>query len=228
MSKVFGTIFTITIAIGVPVFFFIYAIFTKRLIPFILGVLTFIISQVILRLPLINYLNENSIHFTMLSMTRPVLFSILLAFSAGIFEEVARFIMMRLFMKERSWKAGFLFGAGHGGIEAILFVGIPVLMFTPTSPLINGQFFVGGIERLFAIILHIGLSIIVLNSVVQKKYRYLFVAIIIHGLVNSSIGIVPLLFQQQLQIIIVESILIIVSMSVLIYAIYLKRKDVLT
>lgn len=228
MSKVFGTIFTITIAIGVPVFFFIYAIFTKRLIPFILGVLTFTISQIILRLPLINYLNENSVHFTMLNITRPVLFSLLLAFSAAIFEEVARFFMMRLFMKDRSWRAGFLFGAGHGGIEAVLFVGIPVLMLIFTSPVMNGQLFIGGIERLFAIILHIGLSITVLQGVIQKKYRYLFIAIIVHGLVNSSIGIVPLLFPQSLQLIVIESVLIVVSISVLIYVIYLKRKDVLT
>lgn len=227
MSKVFGAIFTIILTILLPVFFFIYATFSRKSIPFILGVLTFIISQVILRIPLINYLNENSIHFTMLNMTRPILFSLLIAFSAGVFEEIGRFIMMRLFMRNRSWKAGFLFGAGHGGIEAVILVGVPVLMFVLSSPVINGQFVIGGIERLFAIILHIGLSIIVLNGVVQKRYRYLFIAIIIHGLVNSSIGIVPLLFPQQLHIIIIESVLIIGSILVLIYAIYLKRKEVL-
>ncbi len=34
----------------------------------------------------------------------------LLSLSAGIFEEVARFIAMRYFMKQRDWQSGFYLG----------------------------------------------------------------------------------------------------------------------
>src|SRR5690625_1133151 len=130
----------------------------------------------------------------MFSAMQPVLFAVVIGLSAGVFEEMARFIIMRFFMKQRDWKSGFLFGAGHGGIEAILFVGINsvVSLFSPAVIAYSTDFFIGGIERFFALLLHIGLSIIVLQGVVQKKFRYVIFAILIHGFVDSLIGILPL------------------------------------
>ena len=46
----------------------------------------------------------------MFSVMQPVLFALLLSLSAGIFEEVARFIAMRYFMKQRDWQSGFYLG----------------------------------------------------------------------------------------------------------------------
>lgn len=52
----------------------------------------------------------------------------------------------------------------------------------------------GGIERIFAMIIQIGLSLIVLYGVRNRKIIYLFVAILIHTLVNAPIVILPQLF----------------------------------
>lgn len=59
---------------------------------------------------------------------------------------------MRYFMKQRDWQSGFLFGAGHGGIEAVLIVGIPVISLLLSQTVIqNGDsYYLGGIERIFA------------------------------------------------------------------------------
>ena len=44
--------------------------------------------------------------------------------AAGIYEEVGRYIVMRLFMKKSLYKKeGIMFGIGHGGIESILIIG---------------------------------------------------------------------------------------------------------
>jgi uncharacterized membrane protein YhfC len=52
----------------------------------------------------------------------------LLGLSAGVFEETARYVMYRWWIKDvRTWRNGILAGAGHGGIEAIL-LGILVLL----------------------------------------------------------------------------------------------------
>lgn len=41
--------------------------------------------------------------------------------SAGLFEEISRYLVLRYWAKDaRSWRKGILYGAGHGGMEAIL------------------------------------------------------------------------------------------------------------
>ena len=120
-------IFTAFISIGLPLVALLYAFWKKRYIPYMLGVLAFVVSQILIRIPILNYLNGNSTAFSMFSVMQPILFAIMLSLSAGIFEEIARFIAMRYFMKQRDWQSGFLFGVGHGGIEAVLIVGIPVV-----------------------------------------------------------------------------------------------------
>ncbi|MGA2490877.1 MAG: YhfC family glutamic-type intramembrane protease, partial [Anaerolineales bacterium] len=42
--------------------------------------------------------------------------------SAGIFEEVTRYLVLRWWAKDvRSWRKGVLLGAGHSGAEAIIY-----------------------------------------------------------------------------------------------------------
>ncbi len=108
------------ISFGLPLVALLYAFWKKRYIPYMLGVLAFVVSQILIRIPILNYVNGTSTNFQMFSVMQPVLFVLLLSLSAGIFEEIARFIAMRYFMKQRDWQSGFLFGAGHGGIEAVL------------------------------------------------------------------------------------------------------------
>ena len=73
-------------------------------------VLAFVVSQILIRIPILNYVNGTSTDFQMFSVMQPVLFALLLSLSAGIFEEVARFIAMRYFMKQRDWQSGFFWG----------------------------------------------------------------------------------------------------------------------
>lgn len=208
---------------------FFYAGYKKRFMPFVLGVLAFVVSQVIVRIPILQYLGEASTAYSMFSATQPVLFSIVIGLSAGVFEELARFIFMYFFMKLRDWKAGFLFGAGHGGIEAVLFVGMSALtlMFSPTAIAYNETFFIGGIERLFAMLLHIGLSIIVLQGLVQKKFLYVVLAIIIHGFVDALVGILPIYVPKDYALVVLEGALALIALAVFSYSLWIKRKGVL-
>jgi uncharacterized membrane protein YhfC len=134
--------------------------------------------------------------------------------SAGVCEETARWLAMRFLMKdERSWRSAVQFGAGHGGIEAILFGGLVLLnlvnvLLAPhaaslglsaddQAALRHGarQFWqapplhaaLGGYERLCAMSFHIGASTLVLLSLVKGRLRYLFVAILLHAAMNFPI-----------------------------------------
>ena len=50
-----------------------------------------------------------------------VVFALGVGLSAGVFEESARYLLIRLWPRpERRWENAMMFGAGHGGLEAIL------------------------------------------------------------------------------------------------------------
>ncbi len=58
--------------------------------------------------------------------------------AAGLFEEVGRYIVMRLFMKKKLDKTeAIMFGIGHGGVESILLVGLTCVANMVVSIMLN-------------------------------------------------------------------------------------------
>ena len=53
-----------------------------------------------------------------------------------------------------------------------------------------------GLERLFVLSVHVGFSMIVLYGIRLNKISYLFVAIILHGILDAGVGILPQLFNM--------------------------------
>jgi uncharacterized membrane protein YhfC len=163
----------------------------------VVGALIFILFQPILRFPLLKLLQGTS-WFTYNSVVNPRLIAIVLGFSAAIFESTGRFIAFKFLLKDRlQWKNGIAYGLGHGGIEAIVLAGFPFInafFISLSNPSILNQvpalYLVGGLERIFAMIFHIAASLIVLYGVRNKKRRYLFYAILAHGMLDSSLGFI--------------------------------------
>lgn len=174
---------------------------------FIAGAIVFIIAQPLLRLPILGKLGDTA-WFTLFYISNPMLYLILLGLSAGIFEEVGRFLGLRFMLKkELSWENGIVFGLGHGGAEAFILVGInylamisgffrgeTVISLLNTPP---GLFLAGGIERILAITAHIGMTMLVLYSVKSGKKRYLFYAILFHTILDI---LIPVLKQAGLNL----------------------------
>lgn len=187
--------------------------FAWRLI--VAGALTFIGSQLV-RLPLLAGLT--ALFQTGALPAIPEGYSnafnlVVLSFSAGLFEEGARFLGYRFAVKDaRTWRQGVTFGAGHGGIEAIILGALVALTFVnmvvlqsvdaaalpipaeqqaATAKAVADYWsqppyltVLGAVERVFALCLHIALSVIVLQSVVRRNLAWLFAAIGWHGLAN--------------------------------------------
>jgi len=163
----------------------------------VVGVLIFIVFQPLTRFQLLGLWQKTN-WYTYNSVVNPWSIYLIAGFTAGIFENVGRFIGFKFFLKDKlEWKNGIAYGIGHGGIEAALLAGIPFINLIVTS-LINGttvynfpgMYLLGGIERIFAMTLHVALSLVVLYGVKNKKNRYLLYAILLHGIVDSSIGFV--------------------------------------
>jgi uncharacterized membrane protein YhfC len=140
--------------------------------------------------------------------------AIFVGISAGIFEEGARYLVMRWWAKDtRSWRKGVLFGAGHGGAEAIL-LGVYVLYYFlqfaslrntdlsklfPADQLALAKLQVqtywsipwylslfGALERFLAIPFQIAMAVIVMQVFIRKNIGWLFLAIGFHALSDGS------------------------------------------
>lgn len=184
----------------------------KVLRAFTVGALAFVVSQMLLRIPLMALATKLAPDTVGAFLTSVPVAS----FSAGLFEETARLIFMILLLKGYCRRAdGISFGLGHGGIEAILLVGMTMVNNIVLAILINtGQwgliaqtmppevaqevnnvltqtpatdFLAGGVERIWAIGLHIACSLIIMIGIVRgRRFLAWFCAVIVHGLTNLS------------------------------------------
>lgn len=150
-----------------------------------LGFLSFFISQIMLRIPLLNFLAKNP-GFVVFQLQNALLAGCLIAISAGVFEEVFRFLFRRFLIRDSIKIAEpVIFGLGHSLME-IIYIFTPVVLasgLSVISPL-------AVVERIFATLLHIEFSIIIWNGfLANKKYSYLFLAILLHSLCDIIIPI---------------------------------------
>ncbi len=143
-----------------------------------------------------------------------IILSIFLGLSAGVFEEVTRWAIYRFGIKDaRTWGKGLMYGAGWGGVEAMLLGAIGLLNFTILRGMHQGYFqgmipagqeelvarqieamfglpwymtLLGALERVFAICLHLALSVMVLQCFVRRNRWWLAAAILWHATVNAT------------------------------------------
>ncbi len=188
----------------------------KKILFFFLGVSCFLISQPLLRIPIINILQNNT-KFMLFAGLNPLFIGVLIAFSAGIFEEGFRFIFRLFLPKPR--KLGILepliFGLGHGVSEALFFL-YPLILIMPLNSL-----YLAILERGLAIILHMGLTVIIWNGFeLNEKIKYLGIAIFLHGSINS---LIPLFGLTNTGIIFIEISIAMVDALIIIYMIKSKQ-----
>lgn len=164
--------------------------------------------------------------------------------AAGLFEETGRLTAMKLLMKNTDKKNAIMYGIGHGGIEAILITGLSMISNLATSVTINAgqlesilaplgeqrqtvlaqlsalwtepswKFYMAGMERISAVMLHIVMSYLVYLAVKNKRIVWYVLSILLHAAVNAG----TILFAQVLPVWIVEVILLAVS-AILIFAV---------
>ncbi|MFQ6102156.1 MAG: YhfC family glutamic-type intramembrane protease [Anaerolineae bacterium] len=138
------------------------------------------------------------------------LMALVAGLSAGVCEEAARYLVLRFWRREaRSWIQGLAFGAGHGGVEAIIFGLLVVVNFAamiivrgmgPEALGLSGEMLeqvdafwstpwylplLGGLERVCAITIQIALSLLVVRALVRRNVGWLLAAIGAHALVDG-------------------------------------------
>ncbi|MCR1899678.1 YhfC family intramembrane metalloprotease [Irregularibacter muris] len=195
MISVFITI-VISIVLPIIVVWRLYRRDRKTLKWALVGGLTFFITQILIRIPALNYLNFRPWYIVHIASNTWIL-GLFLGFTAALFEEGGRFLAMRTLLRERiTWFKGFAFGVGHGGIEAILLVGVPyikecITQFTTGTSTLQmlsyKNILLAGVERLLAMTIHVGLTFLVLYGIKKKKIIYFLYALVAHTLVDAPI-----------------------------------------
>lgn len=229
-------------SIILPIMFLIIWKFKSRydVKPFVIGAICFLVSALVI---------ESLFHSLVLGIDSPIsrainnsvfLYVLYGCLAAGIFEETGRLIGFKYFLKHDNKKeASIMYGIGHGGIEAIMLVGVTFVLYWAImkgfinvdattemqlkpilSSLTSFQCLMSMIERTYAIVVHIALSILVFISVHKKKKSLFFLAILLHALFNIPAA----LYQRSiLGLLTVEIIGIIFAILILVLAINLYK-----
>jgi uncharacterized membrane protein YhfC len=132
------------------------------------------------------------------------LIALVYGLSAGLFEETARYIVYQRWLPQaRRWRDGLMFGAGHGGVEAMItgalvlisFLGFLVARNADPAALTAEQltavqqywslswydYLLGALERFSAICFHLSAALLVLQAVVRNNVWWYVVALLWHA-----------------------------------------------
>jgi len=234
------------IGFGVPtgLFLGLRKRFELKAVPMLVGAAVFVVFALILEQTLHAFVLTRNADGTVPLMTdHPALFVLYAIFAAGIFEETGRLVGFLILRKRyEGVRTGISYGIGHGGIEAILLLGVSMISNIVFSFLINsgtalpaaadtavdalkttapGLFLVGGAERLSAIAMHISLSVIVWMAVTRRGRRWFYpLAIVLHALAD-----LPAALHQAgvLSVWLTETLTALVAAGLLVFAISLIR-----
>jgi uncharacterized membrane protein YhfC len=180
------------------------------------GALVFVVAQLLVRAPLTLVLD--SALEPALSASPALVWAWLLfgAVSAGLVEEVGRYLGFRWLMRveEKTWPKAVMVGLGHGGVEAAVYsAGVSLLGFISLASLTPAAFeampesqrqqlmmlisgppwlpLLGVWERLCAMTLHVAWSVLVIQVFRRGEMRWLGFAVGSHTLVDALTSAVP-------------------------------------
>lgn len=215
-ASMMGMVFSIFVGIVLPIVLMIL-VWKKtgaRISTFFIGCAVFIVFALVL---------ESFMHAAVLGLTGTAitgniwLYGLYGGLAAALFEEVGRLVAMKFFMKEcLDMSNALMYGVGHGGIEAILILGMTSISNLVTSAMINSGalvsaleamdgatasttleqlsalwtspvylFYLGGVERILAIILQIVMSVMVYQALKTGKKFFWFIAFMMHFVVDA-------------------------------------------
>lgn len=184
-------------------------------LPLLAGFASFFISQIILRLPLLQVLGTRS-WFAAFAAHTVVYVIVVGGLSAGLFEETARLVGASLLKRHRSYRDMISFGLGHGLCEVILLVGLGqvnnllfcLLIRDPQTAAALGfgndllqavtqqlaaaspfLVYLGILERVSAVMYHVFATCLVFLAVKRRRPVLYLAAILAHTLFNGGVSL---------------------------------------
>lgn len=233
------------IGIAIPVA--LYTIFRKKganHLPFWIGCITFVLFVFVLE--------KNAFYLFMSSQvgqqiwSNTVLLAIVGGSFAGVFEEVGRYIAFKTVLRKKRANDynGLMYGAGHGGVEAVILLSAPLIsniIFSlqhnagQTSvlggpdlaqQLMNTPFwmmFVGAVERMIAVTIHVSFSVMVWFAAKNSKKFWLFpLAILLHTAVDA---LAVILSSSGMNVWLIEGVVFVMAIMSVLLAVAVWKKN---
>ena len=124
-ATIFFCVITLFVSLILPlILLLVFALRNRKqgiLSAWIIGALGFFIPQMLIRLPILTLLSPQLAKFAVFS---PLLYALTLAVTAGLFELAGRILAARVMGNRLTPKRALAAGLGHGGIEAMVIIGI--------------------------------------------------------------------------------------------------------
>lgn len=144
MMTVATCVITLLVSLVLPMIVLIgFAVKNKKrgiVSAWLLGAAGFFVTQILIRMPILSVLQSQS-WFMDFARNNLFFYSFGLAFTAGLFELAGRFAVAKLMEKKLTWKRSLAAGLGHGGIEAMLLIGMTYVNNLIYIALINSGYF---------------------------------------------------------------------------------------
>ena len=196
------------IGIAVPVV--LYVIYRKKganHLPFWTGAVTFVLFALVLEQLAYFFFMKTALWKTITGNL--MLYGLVGGLFAGVFEETGRFVAFKTVLRKKRGNDhnALMYGAGHGGVEAVILLSASMVMtiifslqynagqssalggLDSAQALLNTPFWmllVGAVERIAAIAIHMALSVLVWFAAKNGKKFWLFpLAILLHLLVDA-------------------------------------------
>lgn len=235
---------TLTLSFLVPVLFWILAArrFKRISVAVLAGTVGFILPQMVIRLPILQFLATQESWTNFVSDYRLIAL-IIYAFTAALFETAGRLLVLKGIMRKRlSYGTVLGTGIGHGGIESIGLIGLTYVNNIIFSFMINhgmasqlegmessvralidtspSLFLAAGLERTFTIPFHVFLSVL-LGYFIMKNRTLVgsLLCIMIHFSLDF---IVAYWAPEAVSIWLIEGLLLIVAVISLLLVVRLK------
>lgn len=180
-----------------------------------------------------------------------VIVAVVLGLAAGLFEETARWVGYRLLKaRAKTFGSALTLGAGHGGIESILIgiiilvyyvqiliftngwgqqLGIPDSTLTGWAPqvysMLNAPWYaalIGAAERVFAIALHLSLSVMVWQAFVKRSWGWFAAAILWHAFVDAAAVLMSIL---GFSVLLVEGAVALTAIANVVFLVWFGRQQ---
>lgn len=127
VSSIITCCVTLFVSLILPVLVLIFlAVRYKKqgiLTAWLLGAAGFFVTQILIRLPIFTVLQTQN-WFLTFAQNHLFSYAFALAFTAGLFELAGRYAVAKLMQKKLTFRRSLAAGLGHGGIEAIILIGI--------------------------------------------------------------------------------------------------------
>lgn len=232
--------------IGIAIPAVLYIVLRKKgakHLPFWIGSVTFVLFALVLEQLVYAALMKTALWSTITGNI--FLLAIVGGFMAGLFEETGRYLAMKTVLRKKRGNDvnALMYGAGHGGAEAVILLSVSMVFNVILSLQTNAgvssafgglgevqqiinlpawTFLVGALERISAVAIHVSLSVLVWFAAKDNKRFWLFpVAILLHLIVDA---VAVILSRSGVNVWVIEGVVFVLAIAFIFLAIAVWKK----